>query len=331
VDLFGANAAARAAALARLESSRFDREAAAITLHSSVTSAYFQILATRDRLRLARETIANAEDVLALLESQRRLGVVSDLEVAQQRSALATQRAALPALEQAEVELRHALALLLGRKPEGLDVAGRSLAELTLPPPAAGDPSELLRRRPDIRRAEADLRAANLDVVVAGANAYPTLDLSAQATTQAAIAGKLFSPATMIYDLAASLAAPIFTAGRLEGERKLTEARYRELVEGYRSAVTAALGDVEDALSATDVSARQLEQAQEAQQQAQEAYRIVAARFRAGAVDFLTVLDAQRTVFQANDAVVQAALGRYAALVALFTALGGGWEAPPPA
>jgi outer membrane protein TolC len=132
----------------------------------------------------------------------------------------------------------------------------------------------------------------------------------------------------MIYDLAASLTAPIFSAGRLEGERKLAEARYRELVEGYRSAVTAALADVEDALSASGASMRGFEQSQEAQRQAQEAYRIVAARFRAGVVDFLTVLDAQRTVFQANDAVVQAALERCSSLVALFAALGGGWDAP---
>jgi NodT family efflux transporter outer membrane factor (OMF) lipoprotein len=328
VDLFGANAAARSAALARVEASRFDREAAAITLHSAVTSAYFQILATRDRLRLSHETLGNAEEVLSLLESRRRLGLVSDLEVAQQRSALATQRAALPALEQVEVELRHALALLLGRNPEGFDIAGRSLAELTLPAATAGDPSALLRRRPDIRRAEAELRAAHLDMAATRADAYPTLDLSAQATSQAAIAGKLFSPATMIYDLAASLTAPIFSAGRLEGERKLAEARYRELVEGYRSAVTAALADVEDALSASGASMRGFEQSQEAQRQAQEAYRIVAARFRAGGVDFLTVLDAQRTVLQANDAVVQAALERCSSLVALFAALGGGWDAP---
>lgn len=326
LDLFGANAASAEAALARLESSRFDREAVAITLHADIAANYFTLLALRDRIRLANETLRIAEDVLQVLERQRAAGASTDFEVAQQRSAVATQRATLAGLRQQERVALDALAVLLGRPPQGFQVAADSLNAATLPPVVAGLPSELLLRRPDLRKAEADLAAANFDIGAARAARFPSLDLTLRAGTQSSTTGMLLDPATMVYAMAASLTAPIFEGGRLEGQEDLSRARNAELIETYCGAILTAFRDTEDALSATAITAQQYAFAQEAFDQAREAYRIVESRFRAGTVDFINLLDAQRSVFAASDTLVQAYLSRFTAIIDLYQALGGGWD-----
>lgn len=326
VDLFGGNAATAEAALTRLDSSRYNRETVAITLYADIASTYFQLLSLRDRIRLANETLAAAQGILDLLETQRTNGVITDYEVAQQRSNVATQRATVASLQQTERTTLDALAVLLGRPPQGFIVQGNSLAALTLPPVAAGLPSELLLRRPDIRKAEADLRAANFDIGAARAARFPSLDLTGRIGTQTSTSSTLFDPGTMIYSIAASLTAPIFQGGRLEGGEDLSRAQKDELAETYRASILTAFRDTEDALGATVNTGRQYGFATEAYEQANEAYRIVEARYRAGTVGFLDLLDAQRSVFSANDTMVQAALGRYSANVSLYKALGGGWN-----
>ncbi|MCW0234151.1 MAG: efflux transporter outer membrane subunit [Ferrovibrio sp.] len=326
VDLFGGNAATADAALTRLESSRYNRETVAITLYADIASTYFQLLSLRDRIRLANETLAAAQGILDLLETQRTNGVITDYEVAQQRSNVATQRATVASLQQTERTTLDALAVLLGRPPQGFVVQGDTLAVLVLPPVTAGLPSELLLRRPDIRKAEADLRAANFDVGAARAARFPSLDLTGRIGTQTSTSSTLFDPGTMIYSIAASLTAPIFQGGRLEGGEELSRAQKDELVETYRASILSAFRDTEDALGATVNTGRQYGFASEAYEQANDAYRIVEARYRAGTVGFLDLLDAQRSLFSANDTVVQAALSRYSANVSLYKALGGGWD-----
>lgn len=326
VDLFGGNDASADAALTRLESSRYNRETVAITLYSDIASTYFQLLSLRDRIRLANETLGLAQGILDLLETQRVNGAITDYEVAQQRSNVATQRATLAGLEQNERTTLDALAVLLGRPPQGFVVQGNTLAAIALPPVTAGLPSELLLRRPDIRAAEANLRAANFDVGAARAARFPSLDLTGRIGTQAGSTAMLFDPGTMVYSIAASLTAPIFQGGRLEGGEQLSRAQKLELEETYRASILTAFRDTEDALGATVNTGRQYGFATEAYNQANDAYRIVEARYRAGTVGFLDLLDAQRSVFSANDTMVQAALGRYSANVSLYRALGGGWD-----
>jgi NodT family efflux transporter outer membrane factor (OMF) lipoprotein len=326
IDLFGGNAATADAALTRLESSRYNRETVAITLYADIASTYFQLLSLRDRIRLANETLGLAEGILGLLETQRANGAITDYEVAQQRSNVASQRATMASLQQSERTTLDALAVLLGRPPQGFIVQGDSLAALALPPVTAGLPSELLLRRPDIRKAEADLRAANYDIGAARAARFPSLDLTGRIGTQAGSTSSLFDPGTMIYSIAASLTAPIFQGGRLEGGEELSRAQNQELEETYRASILTAFRDAEDALGATVNTGRQYAFASEAFNQANDAYRIVEARYRAGTVGFLDLLDAQRSVFSANDTMVQAALSRFSANVSLYKALGGGWD-----
>ncbi len=326
LDLFGRNAATADAARTQLEASRYSREAVALTLRADVASTFFQLLSARDRLRLARQSLGVAEDVLTVLERQVALGAASQLELAQQRSAVASQRAALPALQQAERQSLDALAVLLGRPPQGFAVRSASLMDLTLPPVTAGLPSELLTRRPDIRQAEANLRAATANVAAARAARFPSLDLTARGGVQSASLTDMLNPAGLLYNAAGSLTAPLFEGGRLEAQEDAAAARRRELAETYHSAVLTALRDTEDALSAATTAQAQERFARAAQEQAAEALRIVDARFRTGTVPFLNVLDAQRTVVQSNDSVVQATLARFNALVSLYKALGGGWD-----
>lgn len=326
LDLFGANEATAQAAIQRLASSRFDREAVAITLQADIASTYFQILSVRDRLRLSQETLRLAEGVLQILETRRQVGTISDLEIAQQRSQVASQRAQIPVLQQAERISLDALAVLLGRPPEGFVIEASSLADVALPPVTAGIPSELLMRRPDLRKVESDIEASALDVRAARAARFPAIDLTASYGVQSTALSSLFGPGGILYSAAASISAPIFQGGRLEGTQQLREAQYAELEANYRRAIFTAFADVEDALGATESSGRQYAFAREAFDQAREAYRIVETRFRTGVADFLSVLDAQRTVFQANDALVQADLSRFNGAVDLYTALGGGWD-----
>lgn len=326
VDLFGRAGADAAAAETRVEASIHDRQTVALTLLADVATTYFQVITARERRRLAEESLANTESILALLEERQRAGTISDLEVAQQRSAVASVRASLPALQLSERLSLNALAVLLGRPPEGFVLETRSLEDIRLPPIAAGLPSGLLERRPDLRRAEADLRAANFDVGAARAARFPSLVLTAEGGTVSGALSGLFASGSFFYALAASLAAPIFEGGRLQGQEELDRARFDELIEAYQQAILAAFQDVENALSTAEQNGRQYVFNREAYEQAREAFRLADLRFRVGTVDFLTVLEAQRSVFQTADALAQIDAARYNALVGVYRALGGGWD-----
>lgn len=330
LDIFGQTRNAVASASQRLESSLYDRETVAITLVSNTATAYLQVLSARQRLQLTIDRLKNAEAILRLLETQRRVGTLSDLELAQQRSALATQRAAIPSLQLAERQSLDALVVLLGRAPEGFNVEGRSLNEVALPVIAAGIPSTVLTRRPDVRRAESDLKAANFDVAAARAARLPSISLTAAGGSSSGALAALFSTGTFFYNFAGSAAETLFAGGRLQGQEQGARARYRELAANYQQVVISAFSDVENALSAVEQTGRQYDLAREASTQADLAYRLAELRYRAGTVDFQTVLNAQNAAFQAQESVVQNQLVRFTAVIGLATALGGGWDGAKP-
>ncbi|MBL8631565.1 MAG: efflux transporter outer membrane subunit [Rhodospirillaceae bacterium] len=330
VDLFGQVSANTAAAAQRIDSSLYDRETVRITLFSDVATTYLQVLSIRDRLRLAEERLRIAENLLSLVETQRRIGVVSDLELSQQRSAIASQRASIPALKVSERQSLDALAVLLSTLPEEFAVEGRTLATLKLPTIAAGLPASLLERRPDLRKAESDLKANGYDVAAARAARLPSLQLTASGGTASDSLSGLFNSGTFITNLGASLAAPIFQGGRLQANEQAARARRMELVETYQQSVIAAFRDVEDALAAATQTGAQYDFANEAYIQAAEAYRLAELRYRNGAVNFQTVLNAQTAVLSAQETLVSSGLARLSAVVTLTKALGGGWDGATP-
>ena len=334
VDLFGQLRDNAGSAAARLESSIYDQQTVAITLVSNVVNTYLQTLSFRERRALTERRIQNVREILQVLENQRRVGVISDLELSQQRSALASQQAALPSSRLSERQSLNALAVLLGRNPEDFDVKAQSLADVSLPQIGAGIPSALLVRRPDLRRAESDLKASNFDVAAARAARFPSINLTGQGGSSSAALDTLFSSGTFFYSVAASAAETIFAGGRLQGQEQLARGRYREVLENYRQAVLSAFSDVENSLTAVRENNLSFGYTREAFAQAEIAYKLAELRYRSGIVDFQTVLNAQNTAFQAQESMVQSELTRFNSVVSLTQALGGGWDGmtpePPP-
>lgn len=326
LDLWGRNRAALQSAAVTALASRYDRDTVALTVTSDTAITYIQIVELQDRLAIARDNLASAQQVLDVVEAQAEAGAASALDVAQQRTVVAQQRASIPPLEQQRGQLETALALLLGEAPARLSVAQQSLDDLEIPVVAPGLPSSLLERRPDIQNAEALLTAARADVKVARAELFPSILLTGDGGFQSAALDTLFSSASTLYSLAASLTQPIFEGGRLRGQVELTEAVYQELAQTYVRTVLIAFGDVEDALIAMRQSDLLYRAQQEVVAQSREAFRLSDAQYRAGAVDLLTVLNAQQAYFAARDQLAQAKSARLQAVVDLYRALGGGWS-----
>lgn len=320
VDLFGANRAAQASAKAGYESERFAFRTLALAVQADTSTGYLDLLAAREQLAVARDNLTAQERVLQLVETRYEQGAVSGFDLTRQRSAVASARARIPALEETVARLGNALAILLGRPPEGFAVAERDLFALTLPGYAAGLPADLLLRRPDLLAADADLRAADADVSAARAAFYPRVDLSA------ALSGiDLTGSPGIAASIASGLTAPIFSAGRIEGSLQGAEARHAELVAVYRQRILTALSEVENALLAAGSTDRQEELYRLAADQAAQALRAAEARYATGAEDLLSVLDAQRVLLDANANLVSARQARLTASVDLVRALGGGW------
>jgi NodT family efflux transporter outer membrane factor (OMF) lipoprotein len=326
LDLWGRNAAGRDAAEAGLRASRFDRETVRLTLVAGVANAYFQLLSLRGRIGIARENLAIAERVFKVVDSRVRNGAASALDRARQQAAVLTQQASLLPLEVQERQLLFALAILLGRMPEGFDTSAASLAGLGVPRVAAGLPAHLLLRRPDLASAEAQLVAANANVIAARAALLPSISLTGSAGLASNVLLNFLSAPTATLSLGASLLQSIFDGGRLGAQVDSAQSRERELVEGYRKAVHAALADVEGALAAAGRLATQEALQEQVVEQARVALRLAEVRYREGADDLLSLLDAQRTLFQAEDQLAGIRLSRLQAAVSLYKALGGSWQ-----
>ena len=325
-DLWGRNAASLRGAQAGLRATVFDRDSARLTLIAGVANAYFEILSLRGRVSSSRENLAIAERVLALVQIRARNGAVSPLDVARQEAAVLSQRAALLPLEQQERQTLAALAVLVGRVPEGFDVQAQGLADLAVPSVSPSLPADLLVRRPDLAAAEAQLVAANADLAAARAALLPSIQLTGSAGVASTALLGVVSGSTLTAALAASVLQPIFDGGRLKGQISIAESRERELAEGYRKTILSAFADVESALAAaTRLQQREILQTQ-VEERAREALRLAEVRYREGADDLLSVLDAQRTLFDAQDGLALVRLDRLDAAVALFKALGGGWQ-----
>ena len=252
-------------------------------------------------------------------------------ELASQKVATANAGLQITELEQQESEARAALAILVGQVPERFVIVGGPLDSLTEPVIAAGLPAELLTRRPDVLAAEANLQSAHADLAAARAAMFPSFTLTAGGGLQspAMNAAVLTLPGTgLTLSLGASLVQTIFDHGRLRARRDETQAKDLELLAAYHSAIVAALIDVENALSAIHHLDTAREYQTESLTQSEQAFEGAKLRYQAGSGDFLTLLDAQRTLYTARDQSIQYKLARLRALVALCKALGGGWTPP---
>ncbi|WP_226476393.1 efflux transporter outer membrane subunit [Pseudomonas sp. MWU16-30323] len=325
VDFWGGRRAARDSATLGVRASEFDQATVELTLLSGVANSYTQALALQEQHRIAALNLANARNVLDLVQARYTAGSATALELAQQKSLVAAQQRQLPQVQQQAQEAVITLAALLGVPVQQLDLGQQRFEHINWPGIAAGIPSELLSRRPDIASAEARLAAAQADVVVARAAMLPTVLLGASIGSGASTASDILrSP---FYTLTAGLTAPIFDNGRLGAERDKTLARQDELLQLYRGAIINGFADVEKALNSIHGLDAQRQWQREELDQAQSAFEIAQRRYEAGAEDLLTVLETQRTLYAAQDLNVQLRLARMQASIALYKALGGGWQA----
>lgn len=324
IDFWGARHAAHDSALQGVRASEFDQATVELTLLGSVANSYAQSLSLQEQSRIAELNLANAQSVLQLVQTRYDSGSATALELAQQKSLVAAQQRQLPLVRQQAEEARITLAALLGRPVQALPRSQQRFDQLNWPNIGAGLPSDLLSRRPDIARAEAQLAAAQADVIVARAAMLPSVTLSASLGSGAdTFNDTLRSP---FYNLTAGLVAPIFNNGRLGAERDRASARQQELLETYRGAIINGFADVEKALTGIRGLDEQRQWQAEELAQAQTAFNIAQRRYQAGAEDLLSVLDTQRTLYAAQDLNVQLRLARVQASIALYKALGGGWQ-----
>ncbi|MDO8423799.1 MAG: efflux transporter outer membrane subunit [Parvibaculum sp.] len=323
LDLWGQYRSESEASDQTYRASQFDHDATVLLVQSSVANTYFTILNLRERLAISNESLTASNETLRLVQSRYDYGAISALDLAQQKATVASIEAGIPTLEDQVKSNVNALAILLGRTPEGYAVTRDAAATVpTLPVIAAGQPSSLLERRPDIRRAEAQLLSANANIGAARAAFFPSLNLTAAQSVDW-IAGIGTSNGSSI---AASLLAPIFSGGSLEGNLQSTKAKKAELAASYQKTVLTSFGEVEDAMSSADANTRREASLAVAAAESRKAYDLSQASYKAGAIDFTSVLDAQRNWLSARDSQAQAQLARYTAAVNLFVALGGGWQ-----
>jgi multidrug efflux system outer membrane protein len=326
IDFWGKNRALLDAARMAALASRYDRATVELTVMQSVASTYFQALELRDRIQVAKDNVASARDTLSGLQLEAQVGTATALDVAQQETTVATFDAEIPPLYQQLGETMDALAILVGQQPEAVKVDEGALTDLAEPPVTPGMPSELLTRRPDVAEAEAQLIAANANIAAARAAFFPTISLTAAGGYVSPALNTLFNPVSRVFSLTGGLTQPIFQGGALVGQYQLNKGRYAELLSDYHKAVISAFGNVEDALVSVQQTAEQLQRQQNAVATARHAYELTQAQFHAGTINILIVLSTETALFTAEDTLVQVKYSHLNALVALFSALGGGWQ-----
>ena len=326
LDFWGQNRDALQTAEETAKANRFDRDTVALTTLAAVANAYFQVLASQDRLRTAQRNIASAQRILDAIRERRKAGTGTDLDVAQQESVLANQKALVPPLRQTLDQNTNALAVLVSRPPESVRLAGGSLDRIAIPRVTPGLPSELLTQRPDIRRQEAQLASATANIGNARAQFFPTIQLTGNGGYQSSALVSLFQPHAAFFQLVGSATQPIFDGGKILGNFEYAKARQDELLQTYRKTIVQAFTDVDNALFSIKQTTIKLQLQRDVVNASRRAFDLAEQQLRAGTADIVTVLNTQLTLFQAEDNLSQAQLARLLAIVSLYQALGGGWE-----
>jgi multidrug efflux system outer membrane protein len=296
-----------------------------LTLHADVAQTYFAIRALDAERALLRETVKLREKALNLVQIKFRGGIGTDLAVAQAETELATTQAEEIILERNRGELEHALAVLLGEPPSSFHLAENPL---DLAPPAipAGLPADLLERRPDVAQAERLMAASNARIGVAKAAFFPTVRLTGAAGFESADLGSVFDWPSRVWSVGPSITLPIFEGGRNSANLSRSESAYVESVATYRQQVLVAFRDVEDGLLGLRVLSGQSEAVGRAVSSAQRAAKLSNIRYQDGLVDYLDVVDSERTLLQNQRQAVQILGQRMVTSVFLVKALGGGWK-----
>jgi multidrug efflux system outer membrane protein len=327
LDLFGRNRREREAAAARTGAAVWNRRDAEVSVAAEVASAYLRLRTLQARIATAETELGRQRRLERLVGARVRGGLVTGQDLEQQRSERATAEAAIPVLQaQARAEL-HSLGVLTGTTPEAIAAELSASAPLPSPPSVlAGIPSDLLRRRPDIRAAERELAAATADIGVAVADLYPRFSLTAAPALVSTALGSLLEWGSRSFTAGAALDWPLFDGGRRRAQVEVRNARQEQAMIRYRKAVLTALQDVEDALARIDGDRRQLAGLQQAHGTAARAEQIANTRYRGGLVTYSDVLLAQARRLTLENQIIETRGALARDTVALTKALGGGWS-----
>jgi len=317
------------AAKADRESAEFARRDALVSLSAEIARTYLGLRGTEQSLAIAEAQLRTQQDLRRLVGSRREAGFAPQSDVAAQAAQVQAALAQLPPLRQQAAQARNRLAMLLAQPPGALGERLAQAATLPALPPSVpvGLPGELLRRRADIRKAEADLHAATARVGVAVARLYPNITLGLAGGLQAAHWRELGDWASRFLLGGGIVQVPIFQGGKLKAQVRLADLQSQQALLAYRKAVLTAFEETDDAIDAYAEAQRHAAALARQWQEARHGRDLSRERWRAGLASFIEVLDAERGAQQAEAQLAQARLAAVVDLVALYKALGGGWEA----
>jgi multidrug efflux system outer membrane protein len=305
-------------------STEYGRRAVVLSLVAAVATTYIDLRSLDRQLEIAKSTAESRKESYELFKLRFQGGIISDLELAQVQSQYEESLAAIPSIENSIAQTEHALSLLLGHNPEAI-TRGRALDGLAMPEVPEGLPSTLLERRPDILQAEQDLISANAQIGVAKALYFPTITLTGYKGSESAHLSDLFTGPAHIWNYAGQATMPLFTAGRIAGLVRASKAVREQALAGYEKSIQSAFSDVEDAL-VDRVKSRERLDAQGRQLEALRTYaRVARLRFDEGYTSYIEVLDAERSLFNAELSYAQTQAQILNSLVNIYKALGGGW------
>lgn len=325
IDLWGGVAASRRSTKARANADIYNQVAAVLSTKAAIATGWFEYLALQQRIATSQKNIRIAENIQRIVEAKYKNGAATAGEVAQQKTSLLNQRAGLLPLQLQAKQTASALAILLGESPIGYTPAEGDLMSIQVPEITAGVPAALIARRPDLAATELELVAANADIVQARAALLPSFNLSATAGKSAAELFRL-NPATSSQNWAISLTQTLFSGGRLWNQKRVSDSRATEMLLQYHKTILVALQEVDDSLASADINHQQEVSQYDIVKQAEISLHTAKSRYTQGSSELITLLDAQRSYAQAQDALVQQRLARLRSAVNLYKALGGGWQ-----
>lgn len=326
VDLWGRLAAATDAATATFQSEQANADAVALSIAATVATGYLNLRGLDAQLALTEATLTLREQSRDLAKRQFDVGYSSRLEWLQAQAEYQTTAETVPQLKRQIFEQENALSILTGGNP-GPVTRGVELTALQAPPVPEGLPSELLRRRPDIARAEYNLVAVNANLRATRDQLLPSFKLTAVGGIQSLKMHDFLNAPTRLWHLTGALAAPLFDGGRVQGQTDSVAAQRDQLIVAYESAVRSALAETDNGLGAIARLQEQAVQNDARRATAAETLRIAHNRYRNGYASYLEELDAQRTLYSADVGSLQLRTRRLTASVDLYRAMGGGWDA----
>jgi multidrug efflux system outer membrane protein len=329
LDVFGGKRRGTEAANADVSAAVFSQQDVQVTLVSEVARNYVTARGYQQRLAIAHQNIKSRQAALELSKDRFHNGLTTSLDAEQAATVLAQIEAQVPALENGLHESIHRLGVLLGQQPGALLMELGTEALIPIKPPSVpvGLPSDLLRRRPDIRSAERQWAAANAQIGVATAELFPKFYLTGAAGFESISTSTLFTAGSRYFDMGPTLQWRIFDAGRIRSNIRVQNARQEQALDVYQKTVLTSFEEVENALVAYAKEQARNVSLRHAVETSQHSLQLANQQYAAGLTTFINVLDAERSLYQAQDDLVQSDQSVTQNLIALYKALGGGWEA----